>query len=510
MSKIKLAPVFSNHMVLQREKPICIWGTCDDQGEIEAELNGITASGNVHEGKWKVAFPPMETTRNLTLIVRTEKESISVEDVAIGEVWIAGGQSNMEFYMKYDFHFEEEIINPQNLDIRFFDVPELCYSGHEKDHDFSKMGFWRICNAENLEYYSAVGYYFAKHVQGELSVPVGIIGCNRGESPVASWIPEESVKKIAPIWCDDFENSLYGKSEEEALEKYRTADIADRGNPFADDLNNQICYGLSHEEQEKLLENMPEQSKEDMVTSFHTKPGCLFENMLKKIVPYTARGIIWYQGETDSLHPEYFKELWSEMIDCWREMWNEPLPFLSVQLAPFEQWLWCVGENFPKIRTSQYEISTEKDQVYLVSSSDAGMRYDIHPKNKKPIGIRLALCAEKYIYGRKVAADAPVGTECYRDGSDLCIHFACDTDTLLLKGDHISALQLSYIEEGMEKQVDLTDVKYKIDGTVLIVKNLYDKENRSFKVSLAETDYYEMNLYSEAGIPAMPFSGIVK
>ena len=510
MSIIKLESVFSKHMVLQRQKPIYIWGTYDGQEEMEAELNGVTVSVNISEGAWKAVFPPMEAAKDLTLVIRTEKESISVEDVAIGEVWIAGGQSNMEFYMKYDSHFAEEVARTQNVDIRFFDVPELCYPGHEKDQDFSKMGFWRICNAENLEYYSAVAYYFAKHIQKELSVPVGIVGCNRGESPVASWIPEVTVKKLAPVWCDDFKDSLNGKSEEESLEKYRTADIADRGNPFADDLNNQICYGLSHEEQEKLLESMPEPSEEEMVTSFHTKPGCLFENMLKKIVPYTARGIIWYQGETDSLHPEYFKKLWSEMIDCWREMWNEPLPFLSVQLAPFEQWLWCVGENFPKIRASQYEVSKEKDQVYLISSSDAGMRYDIHPKNKKPIGIRLALCAEKYIYGRAVTADAPIGTECYRDGNDLCIRFVCDTDTLLLKGDHMPALQLLYIENGTEKQADLDDVKYEIDGTVLILKDLYEKGVRSYKVSLAETDYYEMNLYSEAEIPAMPFSSIVK
>ncbi len=508
MNKIYLNPLFSDHMVLQRQKPIHIWGTCEGTAsdmQIEVELNGNRVSAKTNGGAWTAILPSMEAETGLTLIVRTDEEEIAVSDVSIGEVWIGGGQSNMEFYMKYEADFENEAGVCTNPNIHFFDVPELCYPGQEKDFDFSRMGYWRSCDPENLEYYSAVGYYFAKKLQEELQVPVGIVGCNRGESPVVSWLPEKYATADGLVWQQDFEKGLCGQSLEDALEEYRHSSEPDRGNPFGDELGNRLLYGISNEEQKKFLEEAAAAPEQKTVASFHTKPGSLYENMLLTIVPYTVRGVIWYHGETDSQHPECYKKLWSEMIDCWRELWKEELPFICVQLAPFEQWLWCVGDQFPAIRKIQQEVSEEKKEVYLVSASDAGMRYDIHPKNKRTIGTRLALCAEKNIYGKQVSAQAPMAVEGYRDGEDVCIRFACDTESLKLNGDGIFALAVRYRQGEELQDIDLQDIICLTEGLVLRLKGLAGKAQEKIEVRFAMTGYYEVNLYSSEEIPAIPF-----
>lgn len=505
MSKLELNPIFSDRMVLQRQKPITIWGKCEDLEKIEVELNGKQVFAEIEGEMWKAILPPMDAGTDLTLNVRADEEKLTVSDIAIGEVWIAAGQSNMEFFMKYEANYEEEINHCTNKDIRFYDVPEVCYPGHENDVDFSRMGYWRNCDQENLEYYSAVGYYFAKKLQMDLAVPIGIVGCNRGESPVVSWLPEEYARADGQIWIQNFENSLHGQSIEDALEIYRHSAEADRGNQFADEMGNKLCYGLTHEEQLELMEEMAKYPKKNPVASFHTKPGCLYENMLLRIVPFSARGVIWYHGETDSQYPECYKKLWLEMIDCWRELWKEELPFVCVQIAPFEQWLWCTGDKFPEIRKIQQEISREKNGIYLISSSDMGMRYDIHPKNKRPIGRRLALCAEKNIYGKEVSAQAPVAEEAYREGEDVYIRFSCDADALKLNGDSVHALTVEcQKKDGMQK-VDLQKTVCETEGLILKLRDLAGKVPEKMKLSFAMTDYYEVNLYSSEGIPAMPF-----
>lgn len=146
-----------------------------------------------------------------------------------------------------------------------------------------------------------------------------------------------------------------------------------------------------------------------------------------------------------------------------------------------------------------------KKEVYLVSASDAGMRYDIHPKNKRPIGTRLALCAEKNIYGKQVSAQAPMAVEGYRDGEDVCIRFACDTESLKLNGDGISALSVRYRQGEELQDIDLQDIICLTEGLVLRLKGLAGKAQEKIEVRFAMTGYYEVNLYSSEEIPAIPF-----
>lgn len=166
---LKTDRLFSDHMVLQRGKEIKIWGICTgekSENPIKVSLSGKTVEAHRDEsGKWTAVFPPLEADRRLTLTVENGTDRIEIKDVNIGEVWVAAGQSNMEFYMRYDADCITEKDQCENQDIRFFDVPEVCYPGQEDEYDYSRMGFWRRCTPEDLEYFSAAAYYFAKKNQ---------------------------------------------------------------------------------------------------------------------------------------------------------------------------------------------------------------------------------------------------------------------------------------------------------------------------------------------------------
>lgn len=507
---LKTDRLFSDHMVLQRGKEIKIWGTCTGENSanpIKVSLSEKTVEAHRDEsGKWTAVFPPLEADRGLTLTVENGTDRIEIKDVNIGEVWVAAGQSNMEFYMKYDADCKLEKDHCENPDIRFFDVPEVCYPGQEDEYDYSRMGFWRRCTPENLDYFSAVAYYFAKKISRELDVPVGIIGCNRGGSIAGAWMSREELKAHGQVWLDDYADMQETGKD---LDDFRKTPMADTGNPFADPINEEILFGITRQKQLEIMAQMPKELQEPK-PGFNNRPGCLYELMLKQIVPCTVRGILWYQGESDSPHAEAYKEIFRDLIRSWRNLWGEQLPFCCVQLAPFGEWMACDGESFPIIRKAQKEISEEEKGVYLVSSSDVGMQYDIHPKRKWPVGERLALCAQKYVYGMDVCADAPETERAYVQDSQLFMEFKMDGKYLEIKGDKLNALKLIVCNGENTYKLSYREEQIYTKSKTLVIPldtedQMPEQSNGNIRVEYAQSGYYEVNLYSDAGIPAMPF-----
>lgn len=156
MKQLYVDRIFSDNMVLQREQEIEIWGTCTTYSQVTVKLEKHSVQAKVEDASWSVRFPPMKATKSATMIISAGDEDIEIRNIAIGDVWLAGGQSNMEFFMRYDEDYKSEAEQCENADIRFYDVPELCYAGQEEEFDYSRMGYWRTCDKENLEYYSAV------------------------------------------------------------------------------------------------------------------------------------------------------------------------------------------------------------------------------------------------------------------------------------------------------------------------------------------------------------------
>ncbi len=522
---MKLAELFQNGMVLQREKPVTVWGTADPGAAVTVSIQGRSASTVADaQGNWELQLPALEASGSERLEAVSKEEKICLEDVAVGEVWIAGGQSNMEFPLCYEKHWAQEK-NTENPELRFYDVPEVCYDGQEQDFDYSNMGVWRKADGEdNLKYFSAVAYYFQKAIAENQKVPVGIVGCNWGGTRACAWMNEETVKRVGKPWMELFERDTADLDMEEFWEEQHTNPMNDKGNVNMDPMNAFILSGTPTMEEivamarqamgqakeaggTESTENLPEMSFEEGMAKYANTPqpfnfpGCLYEHMVKKASPFTARGVLWYQGESDDVPgmQALYKDMLTGLIGDWREIFRDSeLPFYIVQLPGYRSWMMQAGIDFPTIRRCQEEVAESVGGAYLCSISDVGEEFDIHPKDKKTVGNRLALLAEKYTYGEELLADAPVVESASREDGRIVLNFRNAGSGLTVDGDQVSALTLS--RDGREIPFEAC-----ADGGRLILTPESLPDN-SVKVDFAQTGWYRINLYNSAGIPAIPFS----
>lgn len=500
---LKLANAFQKGMVLQRGKEICIWGSGNIGQKVEIFIQERHAETEVNEdGFWKTYIPALIQSNNETLTVKSGNEELVVKDVAIGEVWIAAGQSNMEFWMRYEKHYQEERIHCENPDIRFFDVPKISFDGQEDCFDYSRVGHWRKASEKDLEYFSAVGYYFAKELSKAKGVSVGIIGCNWGGTASMTWMSETSLKKAGLPWLKDYEEQIKGMDMEDYWKRQATNQINDTGNPFSNIFNEcALPKTVTWEEWQKVLGNLSGDFNLNFTDIIpHTIPCCLYEHMVKRIAPYTVKGVLWYQGESDDVDGRQvlYQDMLNAVIADWRACWNDSeLPFLIVQLPGWERWLDQENHDYKTIRKSQENVTKETAQTYLCSISDAGEQADIHPKNKKIVGERLALLARGTVYNEDILCNAPTFEKLETKGQKITLSFRNTGEGLYVKGDKINALEVFICEESV-------DFQYEISGSNIIL-TLEQKITGNIRIEFAQQKWFKVNLYNEAGIPAIPF-----
>lgn len=218
--------------------------------------------------------------------------------------------------------------------------------------------------------------------------------------------------------------------------------------------------------------------------------------MLTQIAPYSIQGVIWYQGESDGDgHPEVYDTVFTRLIENWRTLWNEELPFLFVQIAPLRQCLMCDGNNYIKLRECQEKVSRYVSKTWMTTSGDVGLEWDIHPKDKEPIGRRLALLARGHIYREDILCDPPKAAEITRIKNHLTIRFE-NGEGLWQDGSQINSL---YAKMPDGTFVSIQDVKIQKDWIYL------DIPEGTVALEYAQEAYYHTNLYNAAGIPAIPF-----
>lgn len=492
------AQIFNDGMILQRDKSISVWGTGDQGALVSVEIQGHKAQNYVGaDGKWSVTLEPLKVSKNETMRITDSKgQEILYKDIMVGDVWIAAGQSNMEFFMRWDKDLTTELSICKNDNIRFYDVPRVQCDEIGKMRDYSDFGFWRKCDEENLQYFSAVGYYFAKRINRDMDIPVGIIGCNCGGTRACCWMDEAYVKEYGDIWNRDYLDGLKDiRDYDEAFRKFIDNPMMDKSKPFADPLADRLMKGVSREELFATFAKMGNLGG-DVIGPWHEwRPSGLYHTMLETIIPYTAAGVIYYQGESDDSHPDIYDQLLSGLIKNWRDEWQDQLPFIMTQLAPFGD-----GVAYPELREQQVKVAKNVKDVWLTSIGDVGHEYDIHPKEKQPVGTRLAMLALGHVYGKEILCDAPVVKECLKTSDkQVQIVFENTGKGLFLKDNTIRALQI--FEEGNFDQ----QLRYVADVEKdRIIINI-DDECEKLCIQFAKTPYYQVNIYNSAGIPAMPF-----
>lgn len=506
----KLADIFQSGMIFQREKEILIWGYAPPGTVISAafykgaphkeSLPFLAGEGAAAEnGCFQLSFPPQKAGRDYTLLITANQtgKSVLLKNLCFGDIWLAGGQSNMEFFLKYDRDWESVKRLPRNPDIRMYNVPQRAFEGHTT-HNKSGYGYWFDDTDPGIETFSAPAYSFARNIQESIDVPIGIIGCNWGGSSASAWVPKEALN--APpleLYLKEYEDAvsraLSENLEEASLSAWDFEDSAKHGADFEP-----LLYGRSREWQLTYMKQHAGEPVVPMGPYNFNRPCGLYHTMLSGVIPFPLKGVLWYQGESDAgSHAFMYDQLLSALITSWRSAWKDELPFLIVQLAPFGVWLDCDSSNYKIVRQKQEAVSRSVPGVYMASIMDIGSYYDIHPKKKLEVGRRLALLARGHIYGEdRLLCDPPTAARAIlqKDGQ-LAVSFA-HADGLSIGEKpsdwEITAGSLSFKPAAVRAEKDC--ILLSLPDAVL-----------PESISLGWHDYGEIHIHNCAGLSAAPF-----
>lgn len=499
---IQLAKIFQNGMILQREKPVRIWGMTDQTQKIKIFVDSVMYTEvDIKEGEFECYLPPMPAGENQTVsITGSAGDKVVLNNVDFGEIWIAGGQSNMEFFLRYDEEGKRTIKTANDEHLRYYNVAQYAFEGEEKDglKDASRWDAWYPFCTEYVETFSAVGIYFAKELRVKYGIPVGIIGCNWGGTTASTWIDEKMLEEDSKlrIYIDEYVE----KTRKIDLEAYIEANRKARTpSPIVQKVTRYLMEG-SHKLLLKILEPaISSFPPAQMGPHSENRPGGLYETMVSKIKGFGCRGVLWYQGESDDEHASIYGTLFTKMIKCWRRDWKEELPFLFVQLAPFKKWCSVTAMNYPILREQQEMVSKTVPNTWMTSIMDIGMEWDIHPKKKRPVGERLALLARGEVYGEDILCEPPEFEKAEKKNGMVYIHFKNTGTGLQIKNGSLSALKIW--SDGQEfKQITI-----ELDSNILIIKSDKLDVTKEIEIRFAMEQYCVVNLYSSIGLPSKPF-----
>ncbi|MFC4778799.1 sialate O-acetylesterase [Paenibacillus sp. GCM10023252] len=402
MSNLRLNAIYGDGMVIQQGQPIRIAGTASEGAEVAVTIGDQRAAAFVQEGSWSVELPPLTADgRIYDLHVASGAEALLVQDIVVGEVWVAGGQSNMEWTLKQSAGGNVEAAAAHYPAIRYYNVPHVAW---EEEGAEPAADCWRACTPEHAPDYSAVAYYFAKQLHERLAVPIGIIGCNWGGTSASCWVEEAVLREDEQlaVYLQEYEHtcSSYESPEDYEQQKASYQALVNAYNERALALGNQLSPVL--DEHKEAYPWPPPVGPDSFL-----RPSGLYHTMLQKIVSYSVRGAIFYQGESDTAKAHLYERLLTGLIANWRRDWQLPnMPFLFVQLPGYNEN--PTGEDWPLMREAQQGVSQRVPNTAMAVSIDCGDPNDIHPIIKRPIGERLALLAREHVYGQSVEANSPV------------------------------------------------------------------------------------------------------
>jgi sialate O-acetylesterase len=442
---LKIAAVFSDHMVLQRDKPVPVWGWADAGENITIEFAGRKKSTIADDtGKWQVKLDPMAASaesRPLTVQSGKPERKLQVQDVLVGEVWLGSGQSNMAMRVSGAQNYKSEQATANLPLIRAFN--EASKASAKVPADAS--GKWVVCSPDTVGTFSATLYFFGRELQRELNVPVGLINSSVGGTPIESWIAAE------------VQNT---KSKKAAASKPKTP----TGKKAATSEPKNIIGGL-------------------------------FNGKIAPLIPYALRGVLWYQGEANT-HPgkgALYQNQLPLLVTDWRKRWNDELPFAWVQLPNYNR----PGEGWSLVREAMLK-TLRLPKTGMAITVDIGEANNIHPKNKQEVGRRLSLWALGTVYDRKVPAVSgplPAGHEI--KGNKIIVAFKHTEGGLVAK----DGILTGFLIAGEDRQWKTAQATMEEDKVMVSSPEVA----KPVAVRYAWASVAICNLFNGAGLPASPF-----
>ncbi|MGD0755176.1 MAG: sialate O-acetylesterase [Bacteroidales bacterium] len=436
-ASISLPEIFSDNMVLQQKSDIIIWGWAKTGEKVIIKADWmdteITTQGST-QGTWKITMKTPAAGGPYNIHIKGQNELI-LKNVLIGEVWLCSGQSNMEMSAQWGINNgDEEIKNANYPEIRFFTV-SASTSHYPQDH---LAGKWSVCTPDEMRTFSAIGYFFARKLNKELGVPIGIINSSWGGTPAEAWMPEEVIQK------DGFLR--------EAAAKQKT-----------------VPWGP-------------------------VEPARIYNAMINPLIPFHIAGVLWYQGEANTINSYAYKELLSGLIKSWRNNWGYDFPFYFAQIAPYKY-----GNPYEgvEVRDAQRRV-LEVPNTGMAVLSDLCDTLNIHPKNKQDAALRLANIALNRYYKKAIPEDS----------GPLYKEMTIDKDKAIISFDHSEGLhaaggKLTYFEiAGADKVFYPAEAKIK-DQKVIVTSK---KVKTPVAVRFAWRNTATPNLFNGANLPASCFT----
>jgi len=455
---LQVANLFSDNMVLQREAPIRVWGWDKPEVEVTVSLDSkvpATASTKAGEdGRWTVELPAIEATSEpFGLSVKSGTGEVKFQNLLAGDVWICSGQSNMEWTVNSSGNPKEEVANANYPLIRHVKIGRQPSTTPLKDAKNSK---WQICSPETVGNFTAVGYYFGRELHKEVNIPIGLINSNWGGTPIEAWISGESLK--------------------------------------------------SHPDYKIAVENMEANAAKNASGEGQkvgpNQPTALYNSMIDPLKPFSFKGVIWYQGESNAGRAHQYQTLKPLLINDWRKQWStveskNEFPFYWVQLANFrDPSPQPAGSDWAELREAQ-SMALSLPNTGQAVAIDIGNAKDIHPKNKQEVGRRLALNALAKDYGKKIEFSGPVYDSMEVEGSKIRLTFS-HAEGLQAKGGELERFEIAGADQ---KFVWATA---KIEGSNVIVSS--EEVPAPVAVRYAWANNPDgCNLYNAADLPASPF-----
>ncbi|MEJ6620490.1 MAG: sialate O-acetylesterase [Opitutae bacterium] len=461
---VTLPPVIGNHMILQRDLPVPIWGWGEKGEKITVSFADQSKSATVGKnGEWMVKLDKLKANSQPSTLTVKGNNEIKVKNILVGEVWICSGQSNMEWKVAQCSNSKEEIAAANHPNIRLFDVP-----GHTvhplPQTEGPNKGEWKTCSPATIGNFSAAGYYFGRRVHKELNVPVGLVGSNWGGTRIEPWTTLAGFNAVPEL-----------------------AETAEKVKAYTEDTK---------------------------VKS--STPSAIYNSMVHPLTPFALRGAIWYQGESNGGEGITYYQKKHALVKGWRNAFQNPkLAFYWVQLCNFKQPGTTPGggDGWAKLREAQTQALDipHTGMAIIIDLADAHNPNDIHPKNKQDVGSRLAQWALHQTYDKKnMVPSGPLFSSHKIKGNQVHLSFKNIGKGLMVgkkeKLDPTKEVKNGTLKHfsiaGADKKWHWADAKIVGDQVVLSSKEVKEPKAARYAYTMNPAD---ANLYNKDGLPAGPF-----
>lgn len=466
---LSIPSFYSDDMVLQRQQPIRFYGKANAGTSVEINFNLHKQKTVADEnGNWKFLFPALQAGGPYKVEIKNEQNEISFKNILIGDVWLCSGQSNMAFELKNAINAQPAILQASaNKNLRLFKYNQLAETNNvswdlatldkiNKLQYFS--GTWNTADANTAADFSAIAIFFANKIAVDENIPVGLIQVAVGGSPIESWISRYAMEKDEQLV--------------DMLNNWRKSDF---------------FMPWVRERADMNLKNSANPNQRHPYD-----PAYNFESAIDSLSHFPVKGVLWYQGESNAHNAEIYPNLFKAMVTDWRKSWSADLPFYYVQLSSIDRPSW------PYFREMQFKLQQSVPNVFMAVSSDLGDSLDVHPKQKKEIGERLALLAEKYTYKKSTVATGPVLHSAIKQGKDILLELT-STKKLTTSGNKpLTGFELVN-DKGIFIPVQGIISNNKIRLSIPVNEKI-------IRIVYGWKPFTRANLVNEAGLPASTFS----